>query len=221
MEDDVALMKRLGLTAYRFSIAWGRILPEGRGTVNEAGLGFYERLVDTLLANGIEPLATLFHWDLPAALDDRGGWLNPDVADWFADYASVMYRAARRPREAVGDAQRALGRDRRRLSARRPRARPQEPLRGADRLASPAALARQGGPGLPRDRQAPGRPGRQHRAQVPGIDDSAADRRGDPARRGVHEPAVPRPGVPRPLPGRDDARSSARPGPNGRSRTST
>jgi beta-glucosidase len=92
MEDDVALMKRLGLTAYRFSIAWGRILPEGRGQVNEAGLGFYERLVDTLLANGIEPMATLFHWDLPSALDDRGGWLNPDVADWFADYATVMYR---------------------------------------------------------------------------------------------------------------------------------
>jgi beta-glucosidase len=92
MEDDVAMMKRLGLTAYRFSIAWGRILPEGRGRVNEAGLGFYERLVDTLLAHGIEPMATLFHWDLPAALDDRGGWLNPDVADWFADYASVMYR---------------------------------------------------------------------------------------------------------------------------------
>jgi beta-glucosidase len=92
MEDDVALMKRLGLTAYRFSIAWGRILPEGRGRVNEAGLGFYERLVDTLLANGIQPMATLFHWDLPSALDDRGGWLNPDVADWFADYAGVMFR---------------------------------------------------------------------------------------------------------------------------------
>ena len=88
---DVALMKRLGLTAYRFSIAWARVLPEGRGRVNEAGLGFYERLVDTLLENGIEPLATLYHWDLPAALDDRGGWLNPDVADWFADYACVMY----------------------------------------------------------------------------------------------------------------------------------
>src|SRR5436190_4282229 len=92
MEDDVALMKRLGLTAYRFSIAWGRILPGGRGRVNQAGLGFYERLVDTLLANGIEPMATLFHWDLPAALDDRGGWLNPDVADWFGDYAGLMYR---------------------------------------------------------------------------------------------------------------------------------
>jgi beta-glucosidase len=92
MEDDVAMMKRLGLTAYRFSIAWGRVLPEGRAPVNEAGLGFYERLVDTLLAHGIQPMATLYHWDLPAALDDRGGWLNPDIADWFADYASVMIR---------------------------------------------------------------------------------------------------------------------------------
>ncbi|HEY4069481.1 MAG TPA: GH1 family beta-glucosidase [Burkholderiaceae bacterium] len=92
VKDDVALMKRLGLTAYRFSIAWGRVLPEGRGAVNESGLGFYERLVDTLLDAGIEPMATLYHWDLPAALDDRGGWLNPDVADWFADYAGVMFK---------------------------------------------------------------------------------------------------------------------------------
>ena len=92
MKDDVLMMKRLGLSAYRFSIAWARILPAGRGAVNEGGLGFYERLVDTLLENGIEPMATLFHWDLPAALDDRGGWLNPDVADWFADYATVMYK---------------------------------------------------------------------------------------------------------------------------------
>jgi beta-glucosidase len=92
-ESDVALMKSLGLTAYRFSVAWARVMPEGRGRVNAAGLGFYERLVDKLLAAGIQPMLTLYHWDLPAALDDRGGWLNPDVADWFADYASVMYEA--------------------------------------------------------------------------------------------------------------------------------
>jgi beta-glucosidase len=92
-KSDVALMKELGLNAYRFSIAWARVLPEGRGRVNPAGLGFYERLVDSLLAAGIEPMVTLYHWDLPAALDDRGGWLNPDVADWFADYAQVMYGA--------------------------------------------------------------------------------------------------------------------------------
>jgi beta-glucosidase len=90
--DDVALMKSLGLKAYRFSIAWARVMPEGRGYVNAPGLDFYDRLVDELLENGIEPLATLYHWDLPAALDDRGGWLNRDIAGWFADYASVMYR---------------------------------------------------------------------------------------------------------------------------------
>jgi beta-glucosidase len=91
MPGDVALMKRLGLKAYRFSVAWGRVLPDGIGRVNEAGLGFYERLVDTLLDNGIEPLCTLYHWDLPAALDDRGGWLNRDSADWFAEYGRVMF----------------------------------------------------------------------------------------------------------------------------------
>ena len=92
-ESDVALMATLGLNAYRFSISWSRILPEGRGAVNRKGLEFYERLVDALLARGIEPNATLYHWDLPAALDDRGGWLNPDIADWFADYARAMFRA--------------------------------------------------------------------------------------------------------------------------------
>ena len=90
--EDVALMKRLGLNAYRFSIAWARVMPEGKGKVNPGGLAFYDRLVDELLAAGIAPNVTLYHWDLPAALDDRGGWLNPDIADWFADYASAVYR---------------------------------------------------------------------------------------------------------------------------------
>ncbi len=92
MESDVALMKKMGLKAYRFSIAWARVMPQGTGAVNQKGLDFYARLVDTLISNGIEPLATLYHWDLPAALDDRGGWLNPDIASWFADYATVMYK---------------------------------------------------------------------------------------------------------------------------------
>ncbi|MEZ0469841.1 GH1 family beta-glucosidase [Luteimonas salinilitoris] len=92
-QDDVALMRELGLKAYRFSVSWSRILPEGTGRVNQAGLDFYSRLVDALLENGIEPLLTLYHWDLPAALDDRGGWLNRDSADWFAEYGSVLYRA--------------------------------------------------------------------------------------------------------------------------------
>jgi len=91
--EDVALMRELGMRAYRFSVSWSRILPEGSGRVNQAGLDFYSRLIDTLLANVIEPLRTLYLWDLPAALDDRGGWLNRDCADWFSDYASVLFRA--------------------------------------------------------------------------------------------------------------------------------
>jgi beta-glucosidase len=89
--DDVALMRTLGMQAYRFSISWSRILPAGKGAVNAAGLDFYDRLVDALLAHGIAPLATLYHWDLPAALDDLGGWLNPEIAHWFADYAQVVF----------------------------------------------------------------------------------------------------------------------------------
>src|SRR5258708_298096 len=90
--EDIALMRELGLKAYRFSISWSRVLPDGAGAVNPKGLDFYDRLVDELLAQGIEPMATLYHWDLPAALDDRGGWLNPDVAGWFADYSRAVFR---------------------------------------------------------------------------------------------------------------------------------
>jgi beta-glucosidase len=92
MEDDVALMARLNLNAYRFSLSWPRILPQGTGVVNERGLDFYDRLVDALLARGIRPLATLYHWDLPVTLEDRGGWLNRDTAYAFADYAEVVAR---------------------------------------------------------------------------------------------------------------------------------
>jgi beta-glucosidase len=91
--DDVTLMRALGLRAYRFSVSWSRVLPAGRGAVNEKGLDFYRRLVDALHEAGIRPMATLYHWDLPAALDDRGGWTNPDVAGWFADYARVCFRS--------------------------------------------------------------------------------------------------------------------------------
>ncbi|HEY2955351.1 MAG TPA: GH1 family beta-glucosidase [Candidatus Eisenbacteria bacterium] len=92
-EEDVAIMRALGLSAYRFGLSWPRILPEGRGRVNAAGIGFYDRLTDALLAAGIEPMVTLYHWDLPAALDDRGGWLNPDSASWFAEYAGHAFGA--------------------------------------------------------------------------------------------------------------------------------
>jgi len=92
-EADVALMGELGLTAYRFSIAWGRVLPTGRGRPNPAGLAFYDRLVDALLSRGIAPVVTLYHWDFPAALEDAGGWLERDSAGWFAEYARVVARA--------------------------------------------------------------------------------------------------------------------------------
>jgi beta-glucosidase len=86
---DVALMAQLGLSAYRFSIAWPRIQPDGRGRINRKGLDFYGRLVDELRSNGITPVATLYHWDLPQALQDRGGWGIRDTAQRFADYAAV------------------------------------------------------------------------------------------------------------------------------------
>ncbi|HVB72090.1 MAG TPA: GH1 family beta-glucosidase [Ktedonobacteraceae bacterium] len=92
VEEDVALMAELNLNAYRFSLSWPRILPQGSGAVNEQGLDFYDRLVDALLAKGIRPFATLYHWDLPVALQDRGGWLNRDTAYAFADYAEVVAR---------------------------------------------------------------------------------------------------------------------------------
>jgi len=89
--DDVSLMRTLGMSAYRFSTSWSRVLPRGRGAPNPAGLDFYDRLVDALLEHGIAPMVTLYHWDLPAALDDLGGWLNPDIPKWFAEYAAIMF----------------------------------------------------------------------------------------------------------------------------------
>ncbi len=92
IEEDTDLMVRLGLGAYRFSIAWPRILPEGRGTINLVGLDFYDRLVDTLLAKGIKPFVTLYHWDLPSSLEQIGGWLNRTTAYAFAEYAEIVTR---------------------------------------------------------------------------------------------------------------------------------
>jgi beta-glucosidase len=89
LEADLDLMAQLGLQAYRFSVAWPRVQPDG-GAINQAGLDFYERLVDGLLARGIKPVATLYHWDLPQAFQDRGGWGNRSTADCFADYASLV-----------------------------------------------------------------------------------------------------------------------------------
>ncbi len=92
VESDIEMMGQLGLSAYRFSIAWPRIVPEGRGAVNVAGLDFYDRMVDTLLSKGIQPFATLYHWDLPSPLEKVGGWINRDTAYAFADYAEIVTR---------------------------------------------------------------------------------------------------------------------------------
>ncbi len=89
-KEDVALMKSLGVKAYRFSVAWPRVLPEGTGQLNEPGLDFYSRLVDELLTADIRPFVTLYHWDLPQALQDKGGWANRDSVQWFADYTALM-----------------------------------------------------------------------------------------------------------------------------------
>ncbi|SNY73349.1 GH1 family beta-glucosidase [Paractinoplanes atraurantiacus] len=91
MPQDVALIKSLGMDSYRFSVAWPRVQPGGRGPVNPAGLAFYDRLVDELLANGIDPWVTLYHWDLPQELEDAGGWPNRDTAYRFADYAAIVF----------------------------------------------------------------------------------------------------------------------------------
>lgn len=88
--EDVALMKRIGLRAYRFSIAWPRVVSAGSGVVNEKGLAFYDRLVDALLNAGIEPWITLYHWDMPQTVFERGGLLNRDIAQWFADYSVAV-----------------------------------------------------------------------------------------------------------------------------------
>jgi beta-glucosidase len=90
--EDVAIMRDLGLRAYRFSVAWPRVMPAGRGAVNEAGMAFYDRLVDTLLEAGIAPVATLYHWDLPQALEDQGGWLSRATAEAFVEYAQRVVR---------------------------------------------------------------------------------------------------------------------------------
>jgi beta-glucosidase len=91
MPQDVALIKSLGVDSYRFSVAWPRVQPHGRGPVNPEGLAFYDRLVDELLTNGIKPWVTLYHWDLPQELEDAGGWPNRDTAYRFADYAMMVF----------------------------------------------------------------------------------------------------------------------------------
>jgi beta-glucosidase len=92
LTQDLDLMKSLNLKAYRFSISWPRIYPEGKGQINQRGLDFYSRLVDGLLERNITPFATLYHWDLPQALQDAGGWVNRRICDWFPDYAATVVK---------------------------------------------------------------------------------------------------------------------------------
>jgi len=89
-ESDLDLLKDAGMDAYRFSTSWARVMPEGRGAVNQDGLDYYDRLVDAILDRGLKPYQTLYHWEMPSALADLGGWTNPDVADWFADFTEVI-----------------------------------------------------------------------------------------------------------------------------------
>lgn len=89
---DLDLIRDGGFDAYRFSFAWPRLMPEGTGAINQEGVDFYDRLIDGMLERGIKPYATLYHWDLPSALQDRGGWMNRDIASWFADYATLIAR---------------------------------------------------------------------------------------------------------------------------------
>lgn len=93
VDEDIANMVKLGVKNYRFSISWSRVIPEGIGAVNEKGLQFYSDLVDKLIANGIEPIVTLYHWDLPYELHKKGAWLNKEISDWFLNYAKVMVDA--------------------------------------------------------------------------------------------------------------------------------
>ncbi|MDC7286409.1 GH1 family beta-glucosidase [Blautia schinkii] len=91
-KEDIALAKRLGIESFRFSFSWSRIFPEGCGKVNEKGLDFYKRVVEELLKNDMVPNATLYHWDLPQVLEEKGGWLNRDIVKWYGEYASVLFR---------------------------------------------------------------------------------------------------------------------------------
>ncbi|WP_298152987.1 GH1 family beta-glucosidase [Flavobacterium sp.] len=90
--DDVALLREMHIPNFRFSLSWSRILPEGKGTINPKGLAYYDRLIDTLLESGITPWATLYHWDLPQALENLGGWTNRSSIGWFTDYAGICAR---------------------------------------------------------------------------------------------------------------------------------
>ena len=192
--EDIALMRRLNLNAYRFSIAWPRILPTGRGQVNQAGLDFYDRLVDALLAAGIQPFPTLYHWDLPQALEDEGGWPVRATAEAFADYAEVVVDPARRSGQQLDDAQRAVRSANHRLPHRRTRAWASL----ARRRSAPPAIISSSAMAWPMERiraTLAERPGRHRLELHPGhADRIIACRARPPAARQRHrEPVVRRP----------------------------
>ena len=202
-------MRELGATAFRLSVAWPRVLPEGRGRVNQAGLDFYDRVIDELLANDIEPLVTLYHWDLPVALEDAGGWPERSTVDAFCEYAEVVGRRLGDRVGTLADAERAVGGLLARLRLRRARAGANIAGRRDRRGASRAALAR------PRDRH----PAPRVTGLAGGRDDRPRDgvsgerrprgRRGLPGVRRSSQPLVPRPALPRGVP-RGRARAARR-----------
>ena len=147
--EDLDLMASLGVEAYRFSIAWPRVQPDGRGALNQAGVDWYRRLVEGCLERGIEPVATLYHWDLPQARQAAGGWAVRDTAERFAEYAGPDGLRARG--RGVDHAQRAVGRGVPRARRRRQGARDPGLADGDPRLAQPAALPRAGGSGAAGD----------------------------------------------------------------------
>lgn len=91
--QDIALMKKLGVNTYRFSLSWARLIPEGTGKINQKGIDHYITFLDDLTANGIEPMVTLYHWDMPQALQEKGGWLNPLSVQWFEEYSNLVFKS--------------------------------------------------------------------------------------------------------------------------------
>ena len=190
--EDLDLMRDLGLRSYRFSISWPRIQPDGTGAPNQRGLDFYRRLVDGLHERGITPMATLFHWDLPQALQDAGGWESRDTAHRFADYADAVFARPRRPGAGLAHHQRAQDRGAERLPRRPPRPRPAGPGRRLPGRPPPAARPRARRQRAARHRQRqPDRPRAQPAPLLPRRR-LAAGRRGRPPLRRLREPPLPR-----------------------------
>ena len=197
-------MRDLGVGGYRFSISWSRVLPKGRGKPNEKGLDFYDRLIDGLLDSGVQPMVTLYHWDLPQALEDDGGWLNRDTVEALRRVRRPGRRAVRRPGRALGPGQRAERRDVQRLRPRPARAGPHDDVRRVPGRPPPAARPRPRG-----HRAAPGR-GDQRRLRQQPLADVARQRRAGRRRhhqavRRAVERAVHRGDAARPLPRRHPA----------------